>query len=174
VDEIRLKYGDTVLVMRKSRRLVGVKPIAGRTLDVASASRAANAHMLPESIGGFRLVNVAEAALPLEAALDALRNDPGVAVGTHVYNSPEHDAPLVPTGDIYVVFSETTPIGACHELLHRYHLKVREADGTRELKVRVTARSPNPVKVAAALQESEYVQVAEPHLAMLEPDGSAR
>ena len=41
----------------------------------------------------------------VETTLDAVRLAPGIASGTHVYESSEDAVPFVPSGQLYVEFS---------------------------------------------------------------------
>ena len=148
-----LTLGGSPIEISKSFDLIGVRYRAPESVFLQNA--------LP---GGFQWVPV-PAGTEAEAMLDDLRQRPEVACGTHFYRMPGRDLPLVPTGELYLVFRENAPHKDCMALLHRFHLEIAELRDARTLVVRCTPRSPNPVKVAIALQaEEKLLEICEPSL----------
>jgi hypothetical protein len=106
LDQVSLKYGGQDLPLAKSEELIAVKP--------RPESRSMLSELIPQvgrteapasSLGGFELINVSDAELPMEESLDALSANPAIAVGTHVFHTSDDKMPFVPTGQIYVEFS---------------------------------------------------------------------
>lgn len=161
----RLRIGGSEITLRKSDELVGVRPGRGRAEEAAAAAGAHRARIGRQRLGGFRLTTVAEPGEAMEAALNALRADPSVEQGTHVYHTSNDRVPFVPTGDVYVEFKPATSAAQRQRILDELALRVVDVVDKDAVTVRVTASSPNPVKVAAALQRNAGIAVAEPDLA---------
>jgi subtilisin family serine protease len=167
MNEVDLKYGDGSLKLTKSEKLIAVKPEPGKEqqLGAAVATVAPAQGAAPHTLGGFRVVNVADATKPMEEALDELRRHTAVAAGTHVYHSSGDEVPWVPTGQIFVVYKPDAAPSDVEQLLDENKLQIIEARGAGELVVQITPRSENPIKVAAALQKSDLIEIAEPDFA---------
>jgi subtilisin family serine protease len=167
MDEVELRYGSGSLRLTKSAKLIGLKPSPGRERQMlaAAATATANASAQPYTLGGFHIVNVEQAPKPMEETLDELRENAVVAAGTHVFHTSDDEVPFVPTGNLYVVFKDDAPNEEVQQLLDRYGLQLLEARDRRKLIVQITPQADNPVKTAAALQQSPLVEVAEPELA---------
>lgn len=170
---VTINYGGRKLTLSKSERLIAVKPAAGMAGDLERAVRSVTGHAAaaPEAgtLGGFRLVEVGAAAAAktgeAKRQLDQLRADPSIAAGTHVFHTGEDGVPFVPTGEIYLKFEPSATAEARQRLIDEAKLQVVQARGAHGLIARTTPASGNPVKVAAALQDSDLVAVAEPELA---------
>lgn len=168
MDEITLQLGkgSKPTTFHKSSSEIAIRP----RQNLSAAERAALHPQLrfgqtkqPGSLAGFQLLSVP--ATEMEAELDVLRNDPAVAAGTHVYHTSDDEVPFVPTGEIYVKWSDRATPAECNALLEEHHLTVQELRGGGAVVLRITEESPNPLKVAAELQKSRAVEVAEPDLA---------
>jgi subtilisin family serine protease len=167
-DTFNLRYGKTQIELSQSRTLIGIRPSQPRTDSATSAlSRTLGDDNWREAgvVGGFRIVAIKDAGIDLDGALDEIRRDSTIAVGTHVFEVPGGRGIYVPTGDLLVEFKAGTPDDARQALLDKYALSVKEAREEDGLIVSVTRKSPNPIKVAAGLQESDVVTIAEPDLA---------
>lgn len=164
---IALTYGGARLELTKSDRLIGIKPRAGRTKALKGEIQALQ-EQLPVhdwgSLGGFELLEMGGRA-DAGDRLDDLRHHSAVAAGTHVFHSSDDGVPFVPTGNLFIEVRDKTGKQDCQELLDRHHLEFVTAPRRNEMVVRITPQSANPVKVAAALQQSPLVAVAEPELA---------
>lgn len=165
MDEFTIRYGGDDLSLRKSTHLIAVKSAVDRGEEAERAVQHYRGHFTGQKFNGFEVVDVDETALPLEEALEALRDDANISVGTHVYHTSDDDVPFVPTGELYIEFADDAPIRECQKLLDQMALELLQARGERQVLVRVTTKSPNPLKVSAALQASPHVAVAEPELA---------
>ncbi|HEY0044895.1 MAG TPA: S8 family serine peptidase [Allosphingosinicella sp.] len=166
--EINLRYGGTNIALRESATLIGVRPRRNGLLDARAAFRRGldGASFREEgTIGGFHVVSVEPAAVDAGKALDRIRRDSAVSVGTHVFELPDGRGIYVPTGDVYVEFDPGLSDEVRQKLVDRYALTVKEARGPDGLVLSVTPDSPNPVKVAAGLQQEHGVAIAEPDLA---------
>lgn len=171
LDEVTLRFGEGTLPLKKSSHLIGIK-LSGQRMqgDTGAASASSLTHQATNSLGtlgGFQLLDiVGESQLPeLETTLNALRSQTNVEVGTHVYHTSEDNVPFMPTGEMFIEFYDEAPAEDCTVLLDRYGLELVKALSERQLVVRVSPSSPNPVKVASLLQASPLVRKAEPELA---------
>jgi subtilisin family serine protease len=165
MSELTLMYGGSPLSLSKSPTLIGVKAKQGRAAEVEQTIEREGAVPTRQTLGGFEVVDVEKDSKSMESSLDTLRNNMNVAKGTHVYYTSDDEVPFVPTGCLYIRFRQEAPIVECERLLVHYALQIIEMRGEREPRVRITTKSPNPVKVAAALQASPWVEIAEPDLA---------
>lgn len=167
-ENFSFKYGGDTLNLRKSDTLVAVKLKPGA--EARSVAGLVPQLTRPEgrqtSLGGFSLVNVQNApGANANETLDMLRANGAVDVGTHVYETSDDGVPFVPTGQLYVECKSNAPDDKIQELLDQHSLEIVEARGKGEFIVQVTPGAQNPIKTAAALQQSPYVNVAEPDLA---------
>jgi subtilisin family serine protease len=114
-------------------------------------------------LGGFNVLALSPEE-EVEQSLDEIRNREDVRTGTHVYFAAEDPRPVVPTGIIHCTPAPGAGSDELRPLFDLYHLRVLEwrEDGTVTLCV--SADSPNPLKVAAALQKLALVTAAEPDL----------
>ncbi len=165
---ITLKYGGKPLKLEQSEKFIGVRPKPGVK---EGAARAVNKAFGSASwsdagaLGGFRIVSVDDRGVDADSTLDRIRADHDVSVGTHVFHREKGDALYVPTGDVFVKFKPGVAPAVKQKLLQKHSLMIKEARGDDAFIVSVTTASSNPVKVAAALQKEEPVEVSEPDLA---------
>jgi subtilisin family serine protease len=161
-----LNVGGTSLGFRKSGKLIALRPKLGRTMAMERAlAETAPEAALAEMLGGFRIVNLERNADTSNWKLDALRADPAIAAGTHVFHTSEDEVPFVPTGSIYVVFKNGVSDERQEEILDGQNLEIVDARGGGKFIVRISNDSPNPLKVAEALQNTQEVDVCEPEFA---------
>jgi subtilisin family serine protease len=166
--DFSLKYGTTKLDLNQSRTLIGVRPNRSQDAQATDAiGRAFEGRTWTEAgqIGGFRIVAVENGRFDVDAALDRIRRDGSVATGTHVFETPAGANTFVPTGDLFIEFRPDLPQKQREALLDRFSLTIKEARGSDGVVVAVTPQSPNPIKVAAGLQNEAGVSIAEPDLA---------
>ncbi len=166
MNEVTLKRGSQSIRLRKSVNEIAVRPQS----NLSAAERTALHPQLgpeaasgPYSLAGYQILPVSPEEM--ESDLDALREDPAVAAGAHVYHTSDDGVPFVPTGEIYVKWSERATPAERNALLEEHSLTVQEIREGGAVVLRITADSPNPLKVAAALQAHPAVKVAEPDLA---------
>jgi len=164
-EKIALQYGGSELQLEKSEKLVAVRPQIGRSSEMLAAVAAHHGGPAGLKLGGFEVVSVERAAAPADETLDQLRAASPVQTASHVYHTSDDGTPFVPTGEIYVVFREDTPIARRRELLEQQGLERSEEREHGRAIVRVTPQSPNPIKAAAALQQAPEILCAEPELA---------
>jgi hypothetical protein len=171
---IILKRGNASIELVKSENLIALKP-NGRTKIsniLSTMPETVNLTDTEEKIGGFRLVNLQPSA-DLEKTLDKIRVHGLIDAGTHVYHTPQSKVSYIPTGKITLRFTPESTQEQRHAILDKYKLEIlnsrlkTSADGTstETYIAGVTPASPNPLKVAYDLQQSEIIQVAEPDLA---------
>lgn len=161
MSKLKVKSGKNELILRKSRKLVGVKtsPTRERSLEQPEFIE----EEVMKNLGGFNIVTLKDGD-SVDDQLDQVREREDVEVGTHVYYAEGSNRPLVPTGDIYIVFNEGVSETAQKSALDAYHLEVVERRSADRILAKVTPDSPNPIKVANGLQELEIIKFAEPDL----------
>lgn len=155
-----IKSGKSELVLKKSRTLVGIKP---KSEDIDAKKMGIKAEVLTH-LGGFRLVTLDRGRGSVDKKLDEVRNKKEVAVGTHVYHVEGSTKPLIPTGEIYITFEEDTNEEERKIVMDEYSLELVKVRNEHSIIAKVTANSPNPLKVAHYLQKISMVKVAEPDL----------
>jgi hypothetical protein len=163
-----LKYGNQSITLSQSKQLFGVKLRQSKLDDAQDAVQ----RTLPDSswksegmLGGFRLVSICDCSVDADQALDRIRRDAAVLVGTHVFELPEGRGIFVPTGELFVGFKAGTPAELKQRVINEFGLKIKETRGREGFFLAVTPQSPNPVKVAINLQHKPFVSVAQPDLA---------
>src|SRR5215831_12773300 len=162
-----LKYGNQSITLSQSKQLIGVK-LKQNKLDAQDAVQ----RTLPDSswksegtLGGFRLVSISDCSVDADQALDRIRRDSSVLVGTHVFELSEGRGIFVPTGELFVGFKAGTSAELKQKVINEFGLKIKETRGKEGFFLVVTPQSPNPVKVAINLQHKPFVLVAQPDLA---------
>lgn len=160
-DAIKVKAGSGRLRLHKSSRLVGLKAREEQK-DLEEQAFVDRKHY--DNLAGFKVVSLDQGDRSLDEALDLVRQDEDVALGTHVYFAEGSDRPLVPTGEIYLNFEEGTSEEEQQIALDEFHLELVERRDATHLVARVTANSRNPVTVAAMLVRAAMVRSAEPDL----------
>lgn len=160
MEKIRVNSGKGKVTLVKSRRLVGLK-----TKDLKDLSEKDFVEEpIHSNLGGFRVVALDRQDRDLDSRLDEVRGREEVEVGTHVYYIEGSNRPLVPTGEIYISFQEGTTEQEQEIVLTEFRLELVERRSAEKVIARVTAESKNPIKVAAAMEDSSLVRVAEPDL----------
>ncbi|QQS28749.1 MAG: S8 family serine peptidase [Sphingobacteriales bacterium] len=169
--EATFRYGNTVITITKSKKYVAIQTSEDRSLIAAMPlTRRLSKNTFKETtvpLGFFELVESQDQRPDaVNDALDELRSLPTVNMGTHVYHntSMRDDMPLIPTGQLYVVFNNKATKTEQENLLNSLALKTIDTRGGGKILVEVTQNSPNPIKVTVALQNSGLVEVAEPEL----------
>ncbi len=155
-----VKSGKNDLVLQKSRTLVGIKP---KNKKVKAKDVGVKAEILSH-LGGFKLVTLDKGRGSVDKKLDEVRTKKEVAVGTHVYHVEGSKRPLVPTGEIYIIFEPDTNEEERNIVLEEYALELVEKRENDTIIAKVTVNSPNPLKVAQYLSKISMVKVAEPDL----------
>lgn len=164
MEQFAIQYGGSILTLSKSTNLVAVRARVGGENKVNSAVEHCDGVCTGQVFRGFQVADLSGSSNSLEANLDTLRRDSSIDVGTHVFHTSADGVPFVPTGELYVEFSHKATGRECQKLIDTYALDVLETRGAKTAVLRVTRHSPNPLKVAMALQESGKVDIAEPEL----------
>lgn len=158
--KLKIKSGKTELVLHKSDKYVGVKPLhtrgSVRSLDIQKE--------VLSHLGGFKMVTLPTSFQTLDEQLDRVRQRRDIDVGTHVYHVEGSDKPLIPTGEIYIHFEEKTNEEEQKIVLDEYALELVERRDNAFVIAKVTKHSPNPLKVAHFLQNIAMVRRAEPDI----------
>ncbi len=159
----KIKSGKGVLVLQKSTSMVGLK---GKKKGDISKADFVRQELLP-NLGGFKVVSLQQDGATVDEKLDEVRKSKEVAQGTHVYFAEGSKKPLVPTGEIFIIFQPEVDESEQMLVLDEYKLALVERRSSDQVTAKVTKDSPNPIKVAQALQGISLVKFAEPDLDML-------
>lgn len=162
MSKLTIKSGKNELVLRKSQSLVGLKTTP--TTERSATQPDYIETEVVKNMGGFNIVTLKCEGDTVDEKLDEVRTHDEVEVGTHVYFAEGSNRPLVPTGDLYIVFQDGVTEANQQAALDAYHLTLVERRENGRILARVTAQSPNPIKVATALQGLSIVKFAEPDL----------
>lgn len=154
------------IILRKSKKLVGLKLRPTRSTQDQEFIK----EELHKHLGGFKLVELETEGQVVDDKLDEVREDETVEVGTHVYYAEGSDTPVIPTGEIAITFEDGVSVEEQEIALDEFALELLERRSPVFLIAQVTPNSPNPIKVAQALQATSLVKVAEPDLDILLDD----
>jgi subtilisin family serine protease len=160
MSKLTIRSGKGELTLRKSQSLVGLKAADEKPLE----ERTFVQQELLQSLGGFHVVSLDTAGADIDQRLDELRQKDDIEVGTHVYFAEGSNRPLVATGEIYITFEEGVSEAEQQIVLDEYKLELVNRRSSSLLIAKVTPQSPNPLKVAQALQQTSLVRLAEPDL----------
>lgn len=154
-----IKHGRTNLHITKSKKYVGLKLTNDENIentDIVASKRY-------EHLAGFKIVTLEkEVGKTINTQLDELRSRDQIAVGTHVYTTTTNNKPIVPTGELYIIFENNTSEKVQANILKKLALIIVERSNATTIFAKVTADSPNPFKAAATLQKLKAVKHAEP------------
>jgi len=159
MSKITIKSGKGEITLKKSSRYVGLK-----SENPVTETDAVKKEVLP-NLGGFNIVTLNKDGKTIDERLDEVRENKDIEVGTHVYYVPGmSQRPMVPTGEIYVVFQEGVSEEEQLIILDEFKLEMVERRSPERIILKVTPKSPNPLKVAAILQKISLIKMAEPDL----------
>jgi len=158
--KLTVKSGKGELRLRKSANLVGLK--AKDPKQIAESDFVSE--KVYENMGGFQVVSLQEDPQGLDAKLDEVRKKDEILVGTHVYFNEGSKKPIIPTGEILIEFQEETNGEEQQLVLDEFYLELVDRRSDHQVIAAVTAKSPNPLKVAQFLQKISLVKLAEPDL----------
>jgi subtilisin family serine protease len=154
----KVKIGKGEITVQKSSNLVGLKTRKEKDL---TKTRYVDKQVF-ENMGGFKVVSLDANNQPLDEQLDEVRKKREIESGTHVFVAEGDTRPLVPTGEIYIIFEPQTDEEEQLMVLDEFKLELVERRGEERIIAKVTKNSPNPIKTAAALQNVSLVSHAEP------------
>jgi hypothetical protein len=169
---LNVKCGKGFIRLKKSPSVVGLKTKKADTSSRGLEPEEGTAELsfvdrkYFENLGGFSIVSLKTEEATVDRKLDEVREQDEVELGTHVYYAEGSNKPLVPTGELFITFEEGVSLGEQGIALDEYSLELVERIDEDEIRVKVTAQSPNPVKTAALLQKTSLVKYAEPDLDM--------
>jgi hypothetical protein len=158
MDNITIQSDKGAINLRKSQSMVGLKLMPTRGIMDQSFIK----NELHQSLGGFKLVTLDTKEKNINDKLDEVRELDDVEVGTHVYYPENSNRPLIATGEIFITFEEGTSDEEQNIALDEFKLELEERRSPYFVVAKVTAQSPNPLKVARSLQDSCLVRLAEP------------
>lgn len=146
--------------LSKSKNLVGLKAKQTETVsDKDYVEKRFHRHL-----GGFEVVRLNKEEKELDDKLDEVRSKDEIDLGTHVYFAEGSDRPLVPNGEILIVFKPGLNAEEKTLVLNEFNLDLLENREDGSVVAKVTDKSPNPVKVATALSKISLVEYAEPDM----------
>ncbi len=160
MSKLTVRSGKSELALKKSQTLVGLKPATEKPVEEKEYVESE----LHKNLGGFHIVALKKDGGDIDAKLDEVRQEEDVEVGTHVYFAEGSNKPLVATGEIFITFAEGASEAEQQIVLDEFKLELVERRGPDRIIARVTPQSPNPLKVANALQQASLVKLAEPDL----------
>lgn len=157
MSQINIPSENGNLMLTKSTKLVGLKKKVENSemADVES-------NVIPD-LGGFEVVTL-NPNEDVDMALDKVRAHDDVEVGTHVYFAEGDNRPVVATGILYVEMADGVGYEERNVVFDAFALEVIEDREDGMVVCKVTAKSPNPLKVAAALTKLSMVATAYPDL----------
>lgn len=155
---LKIKSGKAELNLHKSSSLVGLK-----TEGEAGEQDFVDSEVY-KSLGGFTVVTLKTDGESVDDKLDEVRQLDEVETGAHVYFAEGSNRPLIATGELFITFQPGVSEAEQAIVLEEYHLELTERRAPDRVAAKVTPRSPNPLKVAAALQGISLVKIAEPDL----------
>lgn len=162
MSKITVRSGKGEITVKKSAQFVGLKT---KDQDDIKEKSFVKDEVIP-SLGGFKVVTLEQEGETVDQKLDEVRSREDVEVGTHVYYAEGSDKPMIPTGEVFIVFEDGVAKEEQQIVLEEFSLELVERRDASTIVVKVTANSPNPLKVAAALQKISLVKFAEPDLDM--------
>ncbi len=162
MSKLVVKSGKGELILRKSQSLVGLR----RKSKTDNPDLPGDSPEELDQLGGFQVVRLETTEKSIDDRLDEVRAEEETEVGTHVYFAEGSDKPLIATGELFVSFEEGVSEEEQQLVLRSFHLMLIERRSEYHVIVCVTPDSPNPFKVAHALQELSLVKLAEPDIDM--------
>ncbi|MEM8527103.1 MAG: S8 family serine peptidase [Bacteroidota bacterium] len=158
---IKVKNGKNELFLRKSSNLVGLR--TNQELENVEEAQYVE-EQLHQNLGGFNVVKLEKGEKDIDSKLDEVRGKEEVEVGTHVYYTEASNRPIIPTGEIIIQFQDGTSPEEQNMAMSEYSLALVDRKDEYTVIAKVTADSPNPLKVANYLQQISMVKWAEPDL----------
>lgn len=158
--KLTVKSGRGEINLIKSKNLVGLKPKKAK--DLTKTKYVEKEHF--QNLGGFKVVSLEKDGETVDDKLDEVRKKRDIELGTHVYYAEGSNKPLLPTGEIYIVFQNAVDEEEIQIVLDEYALELVERRGDDRIIAKVTKNSPNPIKVAHYLQKVSLIRHAEPDL----------
>ncbi len=153
------------LKLKKHPHLIGIKtPKTLTELPEGLKELLQQQEEIAWRLGGFQIVELPDDEAINDRRLDEVRQHEIVEKGTHVYCSEEDDEPLVPTGELYLLFTPKATAFDQQMILQYHHLQLIERIDNQQLVVAVSAQSPNPIKVAESLEQSSLIAAVEADL----------
>ncbi len=157
--KITVRTAKGVVNVEKSDKLVALKT---KKEDFAKKSRSIEKTERPH-LGGFEVMEVKKSG-QAEKELDKLRKKKDVEIGSHIYHVEGSNKPIVPTGEIFILFHESTNDEEQMIVLDEFHLEFVERRSSDRIIAKVTAQSSNPFKVSALMESYPLVKSAEPDM----------
>lgn len=157
MSQINIPSENGEITLRKSTKLVGLrKKVEGTKMDAVETD------VMPD-LGGFEVVTL-DPKEDVDNALDSIRRHDDIEVGTHVYFMDGDNRPVVATGVLYVEMHDGVGADERQVIFDAFALDVLEDRDDGVVVCQVTANSPNPLKVSAALTKLSMVRKAYPDL----------
>ena len=162
MNTVNVNLGQGTFQLRKSAKFIGVQ-FKNRSSKATTPKILAGKKLAYQWLGGFRVYAIGGGMKKLNAFLDKIRKHKDVALGTHVYFRVGGNKPILPTGKILLTFDTTSTIKSRNALLKSLHIKVVKKRNKDLWVTEISAKSPNPMKAANLLQQSELVSHSSPY-----------
>ena len=162
MNTVNVNLGQGTFQLRKSAKFIGVQ-FKNRSSKATTPKILAGKKLAYQWLGGFRVYAIGGGMKKLNAFLDKIRKHKDVALGTHVYFRVGGNNPILPTGKILLTFDTTSTIKSRNALLKSLHIKVIKKRNKDLWVTEISAKSPNPMKAANLLQQSELVSHSSPY-----------
>lgn len=154
VNKTTIQYGGMTLNLTKSTTKAAIKYNDTKRPTARGAAA-------PPTIGGFEMISSKRG---IETKLEKMRALPEVAAGSHVWQMGDSDEyPLIPSGNLYIEFTEKCDEDDRNEIFIDLGLSIKEVVNEYAYRVSITPKSPNPIKCVLLLQKNKkMVKLAEP------------
>lgn len=157
MDEFLLSRGNHRIHLTKSSKLIGWRPWDRKDRSLPQLDETLSD--TGQYLAGFRIFKISGGQKETENVLDELRQRHPHHTGTHIYHVGKADAAWAPTGKIAVRLKNGSP----EAIQEEFQLSLLPGNAGTYL-FEVTAASPNPLKVAQALQGRPDILMAEADL----------
>jgi len=160
MDHLTIKKGNNKITLKKSKKFVGIRTKGDKSaIDITVVEK----QLLP-NVGGFELIKFQETDKSVDTLLDDVRSERDVELGTHVYYLEGSNRPMIPTGEIFIIFQDKVSEEEQKVILDEYSLILVERRSSSTIIVKVSKNSPNPVKTGHFLNKIRMVKSAQPDL----------
>ncbi len=156
---MKINLGQGMFILKKSPKLIGVKLRPNAKKLPAEIQKG---KIFARGLGGFVIYQPYLGRRKIDSVLDVVRKSRNVVLGTHVYYIQGSKTPVVPTGKILVVFTNSTKIKERKRILDSLKLKIDRRFLKTRYVVSVTNKSPNPLRCCIELMAHEEITSAMP------------
>ncbi|MGB1205943.1 MAG: S8 family serine peptidase [Chitinophagales bacterium] len=178
--QVNFSYGNAALALNKNKKFIAIKTTNGQMLpeteeierDISLFTPQLDEFRLyPVCLSdGTRAIDSSEEATAedISRTVNELQAQENVSQAAYLYYDAEDTAetPVLPNGEIYIIFKENTSRAACITLLRQNHLNILEKRDKKTYIVAINSAEANIFQVVENLQNASEVAIAEPDLVM--------